>query len=377
MRGMAAVRLAVLTNVLSPYRVALYNELVRLVGEMAVFLSGAEDNRSWQVPCPQAFATRKTSGIVVKRRRRAYGRKDFDVGYLHIPVGTVSDLAAYRPSAVLSTGMGARTLFAWLYCTATRTPLAVHWGGTLHTDRNVSRLKRCLRRSFFARVVRAWVSYGQTTTEYLLSLGVPKDRVFEATNCVDNDLFSALAPPSLTVSPRPVLLYVGQFVPRKGLGEFLEAASLIQRKGVQFSVVLVGRGLQEAELRAAAGRSRLRHLQFHPFTQPEELPGIYRSADVFVFPTLEDVWGLVVNEALLSGIPVLCSKHAGCARDLVPETWQFEPLDIEGSFVPKLEMAIARGSGGRSEFIPVSEIRGPREAARAIMAAIERAAGRL
>ncbi len=57
------------------------------------------------------------------------------------------------------------------------------------------------------------------------------------------------------------------------------------------------------------------------------MPAVYRSGDILVFPTLEDVWGLVVNEALWSGCPPWSSVYAGCAKELVPMNSIFDPLD--------------------------------------------------
>jgi glycosyltransferase involved in cell wall biosynthesis len=69
------------------------------------------------------------------------------------------------------------------------------------------------------------------------------------------------------------------------------------------------------------------------------MAAVYRSADVLVFPTLDDVWGLVVNEALWSGIPALVSVYAGCARELVPPESTFDPLDPV-DFAAKLRSAV-------------------------------------
>ena len=70
------------------------------------------------------------------------------------------------------------------------------------------------------------------------------------------------------------------------------------------------------------------------------MPGIYRSADVLVFPTLEDPWGLVANEAIISGLPVLCSKYAGCAQELFRLDSIFDPENAE-DFEHKLRAAVA------------------------------------
>jgi glycosyltransferase involved in cell wall biosynthesis len=69
------------------------------------------------------------------------------------------------------------------------------------------------------------------------------------------------------------------------------------------------------------------------------LPGVYSSADIVIFPTLEDVWGLVANEAVLCGLRVLCSRYAGCAEELFQEESIVNPEDEE-DFVVKLRRAV-------------------------------------
>ncbi|MHC4997153.1 MAG: glycosyltransferase, partial [Planctomycetota bacterium] len=71
----------------------------------------------------------------------------------------------------------------------------------------------------------------------------------------------------------------------------------------------------------------VQNVRFDPPTTPDRMPAYYRGADALVFPTLEDAWGLVVNEALWSGLPVISSIYAGCTRELVPVDQRFDPLD--------------------------------------------------
>ena len=364
------MRLAMVTNVITPYRISLYRELATLSGTLAVFVTGQEDNREWHVDDEQPFTLTPVWGLVLKRSVKRFGMSGFDTSYVHLPVGVVSALSRFNPDAVLTLEMGLRTLLVWGYCVMRRKPLVVHWGGTRHTEQAVGRFKRFVRRRLFARVVPTWVSYGTTSTAYLESLGIRHERIVEATNCVDHEFFAGPATPALSLAPKPVLLSVGQWIPRKGLEAFLRAASILRREGHRFTVLLVGSGPQEDRLRRVAAQLGLTDVVFHPFVQQRDLPGIYASADVFVFPTLEDVWGLVVNEALTAGLPVLCSVHAGCVEDLVPGRWRFDPLDVEGSFVPALRKALSRGRDGRSDFLPVSQMSGPREAAHAVMDAV-------
>jgi glycosyltransferase involved in cell wall biosynthesis len=140
--------------------------------------------------------------------------------------------------------------------------------------------------------------------------------------------------------PRPVLLYVGQFIARKGVQLFLRAAARLQKQGLEFSLLLVGSGRDKPTTEKLVQELGLKNVHFQPSQRPAEMPGIYRSADVLVFPTLEDPWGLVANEAIISGLPVLCSTYAGCAQELFPTDSIFDPENAD-EFDHQLRAAVA------------------------------------
>ena len=98
------------------------------------------------------------------------------------------------------------------------------------------------------------------------------------------------------------------------------------------------------------------------------MPAVYRSADLYVFPTLRDAWGLVVNEALLSGVPVLGSMYAGCAPELLPAESTFDPLD-PADFKAKLRLGVE----GRLPVPDVSRIWSCEEVGRLMVQEIQRA----
>jgi hypothetical protein len=90
-----------------------------------------------------------------------------------------------------------------------------------------------------------------------------------------------------------------------------------------------------------------------------------------IFPTLEDVWGLVANEAILSGLPILCSKYAGCASELFEPQNIFDPLNHE-EFVEKLGQAI----GGHLSRPDVSRLRSTSQLVASLVQALDCSAGK-
>jgi glycosyltransferase involved in cell wall biosynthesis len=337
-------RIALMLNILAPYRIPLVRRLADNFW-LRLMLSGEERNRAvWDEHIRSKLAelqieSERVWGLTFAIPRLFKG-KLFDHRYVHINPGYLRALLRFRPDGVITNEMGFRSAVAVLYGYLFRKPVWVWWGGTLHTERAIGPIKR-LWRKIFAKVVRRWISYGCTSTEYLLSLGVPRERILQIQNCVDERLFVEQHSPALQIEPKPVLLYVGQLIKRKGVDLLLIAAAKVQAKGHQFSLLIVGSGPEQANLESLAKQLGLKNVLFLKERVPSEMPGIYRSADVLVFPTLEDVWGLVVNEALWSGLPALVSKYAGCAPELVPETNVFDPLWPE-DFEAALERAVRR-----------------------------------
>ena len=334
------VKLALLTNMIAPYRVPVYSVLADGF-DLLVLNGGKEANRdSWnddENVLPSAKVVRAW-GWQFRYARKINGEV-FDDKFIHITPGFLWHLLRFRPDAIISAEMGFRSLVALAYGAAFRKPTWIWWGGTLHSERSLSRWKRVLRKLFVLLGDR-WVTYGHTSTEYLVHLGVNRERIFQSQNAVDDKRFSTDEPPAWTITPRPVVLHVGQFVERKGIGHLLNAAADLQQQGFEFSLLLVGSGRDKEVLERRAEALGLKHVHFHPPQPPERMPSVYRSADLFVFPTLEDVWGLVANEAVLSGLPVLCSTYAGCAPELFAPESVFSP-DDQAEFREKLRAAIA------------------------------------
>jgi glycosyltransferase involved in cell wall biosynthesis len=133
--------------------------------------------------------------------------------------------------------------------------------------------------------------------------------------------------------PGPRFLFIGRLVPRKGLNFLLEACGILQARGYrQFSLVIVGEGDSRTDLEAQGARLGLTNLAWEGRVAYDQLGQYFAKTDVFVFPTLEDIWGMVLLEAMACGKPVLCSRWAGAAEMMVLEGqngFQFDPRDPE------------------------------------------------
>ena len=364
-------KLAVLVNMIAPYRVRLFTHLASQF-DLSIFCGGIEANRtSWKEAQVEGARIRRVAGWQFSFPQR-HGGKEVDKRYFHLEPAYLLDLIREKPQAVITAEMGFRTLAALAYGTVFRKPVWVWWGGTLRTERHTGRIKRLLRH-LVTRWARHWISYGQTSTEYLRTLGIGADRILQIQNCVDENWYSVNAVPALDIRPKPVLLHVGQMIARKGISEFLRAAASLQEEGLQFSILLIGGGRDREQLQKLATSLGLRDVHFYPAQLPQAMASFYRSADVLIFPTMEDVWGLVANESVLSGVPVLCSKYAGCAPELFEPEAIFDPVD-EQEFVDALRRSVT----GRLPHPDSSRLRRTEEVAemvaKAVLASMEQTA---
>lgn len=166
------------------------------------------------------------------------------------------------------------------------------------------------------------VVYGEHIKRYLITLGIDQDKIFCAPHAVDNSFFNKEVSPvekneikaQLNVSEKQVLLYVGRLEPCKGLEYLLEAASMVESKTV---MVFIGTGsLRESlEQRCRELNVQSRFLEFVPNKQ---LYKYYAVADIFTLPSIstesfKEPWGLVINEAMNQGCPIVATNAVGAA----------------------------------------------------------------
>jgi glycosyltransferase involved in cell wall biosynthesis len=312
--------IVLLTNIPRPYRIPLFEELSRRFEARG---------RAFRV----LFFSRPES-----HRRRAGVRLDLSgVGFRHdfceaaweiplgpekvlsIPRGFLSRLESGPIDAMILGGFSIHSWLARHYCLRRRIPYIL-WSGAVAERDAAGRVRTELRKSL-VRGAAGFVAYGTAARRYLESLGADGKKVRIGINTVDTDFFLRQSE-SCRARRDPLkkemgwadrnVVYVGRLADGKGVDLLQQAFASL--KG-PFQLHLVGDGPREAAFRAAAdSRTRFWGLQ-----QTEALPGFYALADLLVFPSLIDVWGLVVNEALACGTPVVSSSLAGATEDLVED----------------------------------------------------------
>ncbi|MCR4411012.1 MAG: glycosyltransferase [Thermoguttaceae bacterium] len=312
------MRIAVITPKPTPYRDPFWNAVAGQPGvELDVFYCTAVgEDRPWQVDWQMRFRAE------VLPRRRWPGLD----GWYDNPA--VSDrLGATRYDAVVLGGYNHLTMLrAMRDCRRRSVPYLVMCESFLSLRR--AWWRRILKTPLVRWAVRhaaGWLPTGRLAREYLLHYGAQADRICLVPNSPDLD---ALRREALELAPRrvelrrqfgwgdePVVLFVGRLIRKKGVDVLIEA---LARLDAPTRLVVAGDGPERTNLECLAarrlGRSRA---EFVGFRQPGELPQWYAAADVFCLPSLTEPWGVVVMEALASGLPVVVSELVGCHPDVL------------------------------------------------------------
>lgn len=324
------MRLALLTNFVAPYRIPLFRALARAVGELRVFVSTPmEPNRAWSPAWADLDVVAQRTVTLTRRWRHAAGF--VEPSYVHFPYDTLPRLARYRPDAVITGELGARTIQSLLYGRGRRCPVLI-WA-TLSERLEQGRGRgRELLRSVLLRGAAGVLVNGESGARYIRGFGFPDRRIYRVPQPVDVDRFDA--PPTRDGDAAHRLLYVGRLSAGKGLPLLFDA---LERRGharpdrpIELRVVGDGPLRGELEARRLPGNVRVSFLGAVPY---DALPGVYAAAGLLVFPTLADEWGLVVNEAMASGVPVIGSVHAQAVEELVEPGvgWRFDPESPESA----------------------------------------------
>lgn len=203
---------------------------------------------------------------------------------------------------------------------------------------------------------------GSPHREYVEKLGLVPERIFDGYDTVDNSYFQKGAEEARRRSEairlqlglsRPFFLASARFVEKKNLAMLLRAYSGYRRRlsghasqQSLWDLVLLGDGPSRPELQEILKQDALESFVHLPgFRQYQELPSFYGLAECFVHSSKIEQWGLVVNEAMASGLPVLVSRNCGCARDLVEEKvngFTFDPgnqVELENALFDFATMA--------------------------------------
>ncbi|HEX8167203.1 MAG TPA: glycosyltransferase family 4 protein [Beijerinckiaceae bacterium] len=313
------MKAAVVTGIVTPYTHRLFEALGRrLDGGLHVFAcTGIEPGRHWTLPPAASYRRRVLGGV---RLHRSY------VSHVYLNPGIVPALVGAGFDVITVCDFSPTMMIAATVGFATGTPVVIQTDAQPETDPGQWSLPHRLARRLIVPRCRIGLGASRGSLEVLERYGLSPERGVLAPLAPGWD-FSGDPPP---FEARPFdLMFCGHLDDdRKGLLFFLDVVEACLGRGFRPQIRVTGEGplraAAEARLSAAGVEAR-----FDGYLPQEALGEAYASAKLFLFPSRGDPWGLVGNEALQCGTPVLASPHARVAHELVQPFGAGAVLDLE------------------------------------------------
>jgi glycosyltransferase involved in cell wall biosynthesis len=299
-----AKRLVIFNNMITPYTNRLYNALVEARVALAVLSCSAQEaTRSWAGTFEPRYSHEILPGIALPRGPNRYA---------HLNLGIIGALKRHAPDLLVINGLHPSMLIAAAWAAASGTPLALATDGWRRTMPQTP-YHRVLR-PFILRRCRAVVACGLKGAAYFAEEGVLPGAIFVVPIIPGWD-----APETIPgFAERPYhLLWAAQIEDQtKNASFFAELAVALKKRLPELRLRIVGRGSAERRLIARLRDAGIEYRHDRDVSWCQ-MPEIYASAKVLVLPSIWEPWGLVCNEALQCGVPVVVSPFVGAADDAV------------------------------------------------------------
>lgn len=319
---MKKIKTVLLTEIISPYRIPPFNNLAKFVDiDLEIFfLAETESRRNWHVPKEDIYFPYQVLWHL-------QAGKSYQNTPIFLNPGVIYRLWQQQPDVIIFGGWHHYTYWlALAYAQMMGARLLIWSESTLKDERSASQLKDNLKRCIINKA-NGYIVPGKTQKDYLLYLGAKNENIWFAPNAVDSHFFSSET--ELCRQDREgwkqklnlrgvIILFVGRLIDEKGVPELLAAFPQL-RADKLVTLVMVGNGPQELQYQDYCQQKQLKHVVFAGFHNQRTLVQYYAIADIFVFPTRTDPWGLVLNEAMAASLPIVCSSAAGAVDDLVEQ----------------------------------------------------------
>jgi len=321
----------ILTNIISPYKTVLFNELYTICTTFKVlYLAKTEKNREW---------------VIKKNELKFPYELAFDdpldnINPLILLVKIWKRLIVLNPDVLIIGGYQYPAYWAALVWAKIHTKKIILWSASNQEDQERFFLKeKC--KEIFVKSCDAANVYGSRNREYLLKFGMKAETIFVKGQSTDNAFYynksieyrkqRNVLCEQLEI-PFHNFIYIGRFSEEKNILQLLKAYNLFKLKqSNNWGLVLVGSGPQQNEITSFIETHNLENVFMPGFKQMMEIPKYLAISDVFILPSTSEPWGLVVNEAMAAGLPVLVSRRCGCYPDIVKEGvngLSFDPFNV-------------------------------------------------
>jgi len=234
--------------------------------------------------------------------------------------GVLSTIKKIKPAVIITPGFSLATTKIWLRSWFLSTPYII-WSGHIIKKRKCDSFIRKIQKRSLIRRATGFIAYGTRAKEYLISLGANPDLIEIGINTVNTKFFRLETEKMRSILHKnntKRLLFIGHFTRRKRINFLFNIVKILSEKRKDFILQLVGDGPEKEKLKNLAEKLNIKnYIRFEGYKQKSEIPKYFAVADCFLFPSEEDIWGLVLVEAMAAGVPCIASIYAGATSDLI------------------------------------------------------------
>jgi glycosyltransferase involved in cell wall biosynthesis len=264
-----------------------------------------------------------------------------NINFWERAIGVVREIKKIKPDVVNITGYS--EIASWiilLYCKLNGIKTILSNEST-SGDHKRNKVVEYLK-SFIITKFDGYFNFGTLSKNYLISLGGKPEKMLVNRNCVDNvsinRIYENTQPKREQIKTELNLrsknfVFVGRLIEYKNLLRMLEAFKMAQSKTQNdWGIIILGDGEQKEELVRYIADFNIKNISIHKGVSWDKVPYFLALGDVLVLPSYSETWGLVVNEAMACGLPVMVSEKCGCALDLVKNNengFIFSPYSIK------------------------------------------------
>lgn len=320
----------VIHNIISPYKTILFNALNTFNEDFelkVLYIAETEKRRQWDI---QKNGLHFSYEIMFDKPA-----DEVHIGSLFMKTWVM--LKKNNPDLLIADGYSYASSWAGKFWSRIHRKNSILWSSSNEADH-----ERVFYKEFFKKIIikgfDAYNVYGTKSRDYLIKLGAEKDKIFIVGNNTDNNFYYnetmkwKRERPAIIKDfgiPDNNFLYIGRFSEEKNIVRLLDAYKGL-KSGQQWGLIVVGSGPQKEGIANYIKTHNIENVFMPGFKQKNEIPKYMAVSDVFILPGISETWGLVVNEAMAAGLPILVSRRCGCSADLVREGdngYTFDPFD--------------------------------------------------
>lgn len=306
------MKILFISNIPSPYRIDFFNEVGKHVELTVVFEAKSANGIkfNWNIDQIENFEA------IFLNETNPINEKKIDFSILKYIKRNKYDYIFVTNYAYLT------EMFALLLLKVKKIPYIMEIDGGIL--KNESFFKRTLKK-FLIRGAQLYVSPSAETDNFLKNYGIVSEKIsrYHFSSIYEQDILSNVLTieekefikQKNNIQGKKIILGVGQFIPRKGFEDLIKISNKFDP---EVSIYLIG-GEPPEEYRKLIEKNNSKNVFFENFKSASKLREYYQSSDVFVLPTRHDVWGLVINEAMSQGLPVVTTKNCGAGLEMVTD----------------------------------------------------------